>query len=39
LRVKPSAEFVVFDHDPQNGHLILTEPMSEPHHQLSAAKP
>ena len=27
-----------FDHDPQNGHLVLTKPMSEFNHQLSAAK-
>jgi NitT/TauT family transport system ATP-binding protein len=28
----------IFDHDPQNGRLVLTEPLSEPNLQLSAAK-
>jgi hypothetical protein len=28
----------IFDHDPENGRLDLTEPMSESNHQLSAAK-
>jgi NitT/TauT family transport system ATP-binding protein len=29
----------IFDHDPQNERLVLTEPASEPNHQLLAAKP
>jgi NitT/TauT family transport system ATP-binding protein len=28
----------IFDHDPQKGRLVLTEPTSETNHQLSAAK-
>jgi len=28
----------IFDHDPQKGRLVLTEPAVEPNHQLSAAK-
>jgi NitT/TauT family transport system ATP-binding protein len=28
----------IFDHDPQNRRLVLTEPAAEPNHQLSAAK-
>jgi len=28
----------IFDHDPQNGRLVLTEPGPEPNHHLSAAK-
>jgi NitT/TauT family transport system ATP-binding protein len=29
----------IFDHDPQNGRLVLTEPVSESNPQLSAATP
>ncbi len=29
----------IFDHDPQKGRLVLTEPGLEPNHDLSAAKP
>jgi NitT/TauT family transport system ATP-binding protein len=29
----------IFDHDPQNGRLVLTEPLSEANPQLSTAKP
>jgi NitT/TauT family transport system ATP-binding protein len=29
----------IFDHDPQKGRLVLTEPGLEPNHHLSAAKP
>jgi NitT/TauT family transport system ATP-binding protein len=29
----------IFDHDPKNGRLVLTEPVTEPNHQVSAAKP
>jgi NitT/TauT family transport system ATP-binding protein len=28
----------IFDHDPQNGRLVLTEPGLEPNHHVSAAK-
>jgi NitT/TauT family transport system ATP-binding protein len=29
----------IFDHDPQKGRLVLTEPGAEPNHHLSAAQP
>ncbi len=29
----------IFDHDPKNGRLVLTEPASESNHHVSAAKP
>ncbi len=29
----------IFDHDQQNGRLVLTEPVAEPNSQLSAVRP